>query len=196
MGEKLQGVVKPSGPLKPRIEQAQRKLQMQIMKLDTIGQKLREKDQSLFKKIVQSIQTHDTQYSAVLSNELAQIRKLNRMVTQAKLALEQIQLRLSTVTELGDVVVTLSPAMAVVKNVKSGLAGMMPEVDNEMGEISDLLGGILMDAGQVGGLNINFEYANEEASKILEEAANVVESRMKEKFPDLPSMSEDTKLMG
>jgi division protein CdvB (Snf7/Vps24/ESCRT-III family) len=53
-----------------------------------------------------------------------------------------------------------------------------------------------MDAGQVGGLNINFEYANEEASKILEEAANVVESRMKEKFPDLPSMSEDTKLMG
>jgi division protein CdvB (Snf7/Vps24/ESCRT-III family) len=196
MGERLQNAVKPAGPLKPRIEQAQRKLQMQIMKLDTIAQKLREKDQSLFKRIVQAIQTHDTQYSAVLSNELAQIRKLNRMVTQAKLALEQIQLRLSTVTELGDVVVTLSPAMAVVKNVKSGLSGMMPEVDNEMSEISELLGGILMDAGQVGGYNINFEYANEEASKILEEAANVVESKMKEKFPDLPSMSsEDTKLV-
>jgi division protein CdvB (Snf7/Vps24/ESCRT-III family) len=196
MGERLQNAVKPAGPLKPRIEQAQRKLQMQIMKLDAIAQKLREKDQSLFKRIVQAIQTHDTQYSAVLSNELAQIRKLNRMVTQAKLALEQIQLRLSTVTELGDVVVTLSPAMAVVKNVKSGLSGMMPEVDNEMSEISELLGGILMDAGQVGGYNINFEYANEEASKILEEAANVVESKMKEKFPDLPSMSsEDTKLV-
>ncbi|GBC73124.1 hypothetical protein HRbin04_00520 [archaeon HR04] len=196
MGEKLQSVVKPTGPLKPRIEHAQRKLQMQIMKLDTIAQKLREKDQLLFKRIVQSIQQHDTQYSAVLSNELAQIRKLNKMVNQAKLALEQIQLRLSTITELGDVVVTLSPAMAVVKNVRSGLASMMPEVDNEMGEISELLGGILMDAGQVGGYNINFEYANEEATKILEEAASVVESKMKEKFPDLPSMSEDGKIMG
>ncbi|MEM0496183.1 MAG: hypothetical protein QW178_04095, partial [Candidatus Nitrosocaldus sp.] len=92
-------------------------------------------------------------------------------------------------------VVTLSPAMAVVKNVRSGLASMMPEVDNEMGEISELLGGILMDAGQVGGYNINFEYANEEATKILEEAASVVESKMKEKFPDLPSMSEDSKMM-
>ncbi|MEM2650335.1 MAG: Snf7 family protein, partial [Candidatus Nitrosocaldus sp.] len=183
------------GPLKPRIEHAQRKLQMQIMKLDTIAQKLREKDQLLFKRIVQSIQQHDTQYSAVLSNELAQIRKLSKMVNQAKLALEQIQLRLTTITELGDVVVTLSPAMAVVKNVRSGLASMMPEVDNEMGEISELLGGILMDAGQVGGYNINFEYANEEATKILEEAASVVESKMKEKFPDLPSMSEDSKMM-
>jgi len=186
-GEKLQNAVKPAGPLKPRIEQAQRKLQLQVSRLESITQKLKEKDQAIFKKIVGAIQQHDTQYSAVLSNELAQIRKMGKMVSHAKLALEQIQIRLSTITELGDVVVTLSPAMAVVKNVRAGLAGMMPEVDNEMGEISQLLGGILVDAGQVGGYTINFDSANEEATKILEEAASVAENRMKDKFPDLPA---------
>lgn len=190
-GEKLHSAVKPAGPLKPRIEHAQRKLQLQVSRLESITHKLKEKDQAIFKKIVTAIQQHDTQYSSVLSNELAQIRKMSKMVNHAKLALEQIQIRLNTITELGDVVVTLSPAMAVVKNVKAGLSGMMPEVDNEMGEISQLLGGILMDAGQVGGYTINFDSANEEATKIMDEAASVAENRMKDKFPDLPPTIED-----
>jgi division protein CdvB (Snf7/Vps24/ESCRT-III family) len=190
-GEKLHGAVKPAGPLKPRIEHAQRKLQLQVSRLESITHKLKEKDQAIFTKIVRAIQQHDTQYSTVLSNELAQIRKMSKMVSHAKLALEQIQIRLNTITELGDVVVTLSPAMAVVKNVKAGLSGMMPEVDNEMGEISQLLGGILMDAGQVGGYTINFDSANEEATKIMEEAASVAENRMKDKFPDLPPTIEN-----
>jgi len=187
LGEKLQNAVKPAGPLKPRIEQASRRLQLQISRLESITYKLKEKDQAIFRKIVGAIQQHDTQYSTVLSNELAQIRKMGKMVNHAKLALEQIQIRLGTITELGDVVVTLSPAMAVVKNIGAGLSGMMPEVDNEMGEISQLLGGILMDAGQVGGYTINFDSANEEATKILEEAASVAENKMKDKFPDLPA---------
>ncbi|MEM2760463.1 MAG: Snf7 family protein [Nitrososphaerales archaeon] len=187
VGEKLHDAIKPAGPLKPRIEYAQRRLQLQISRLDSISHKLREKDQALFRKIVSAIQQHDTQYSSVLSNELAQIRKMTKMVSHARLALEQIQIRLSTITELGDVVVTLSPAMAVVKNVRAGLSTMMPDVDSEMGEISQMLGGILMDAGQIGGYTINFDSANEEATKIMEEAASVAENRMKEKFPDLPA---------
>ena len=196
VGEKLHDAIKPTGPLKPRIEYAQRRLQLQISKLDSISHKLKEKDQVLFKKIVGAIQQHDSQYSGVLSNELAQIRKMGKMVGHARLALEQIQIRLSTITELGDVVVTLSPAMAVVKNVRAGLSTMMPEVDNEMGEISQMLGGILMDAGQIGGYTINFDSANEEATKIMEEASSVAENKMKDKFPDLPATIDEEAAKG
>jgi division protein CdvB (Snf7/Vps24/ESCRT-III family) len=196
VGEKLHDAIKPAGPLKPRIEYAQRRLQLQISRLDSISHKLKEKDQALFRKIVSAIQQHDTQYSSVLSNELAQIRKMGKMVSHARLALEQIQIRLNTITELGDVVVTLSPAMAVVKNVRAGLSTMMPEVDNEMGEISQMLGGILMDAGQIGGYTINFDSANEEATKIMEEAASVAENRMKDKFPDLPATIDEEATKG
>ncbi len=168
-----------------------RHIQVQLAKLDATMGKLKERDSAIFNKVVSSIQKHDMNHAAVFANELAEVRKMNKMVTQAKLALEQITLRLNTVQELGDIVVTLTPAMAVIKNVKSGLTSVLPEADNEIGEISGLLSGILVDAGQMGGYNLNFEAANDEAEGIVAEASAVAEERIKEKFPDLPStMSE------
>jgi len=185
--ERIKNTIKPPPPLKPRIEQAQRKLQVQVARLDAVSSKLRERDQALFRKVVSAVQQHDMQYSAVLSNELSQIRKIGNMVSHAKLALEQIQIRLSTITELGDVVVALNPAMAVVKNVRSSLAGMMPEVDNEMEEISQLLSGILIESGQVPNSTITYDTTSTDAQSILDEASSIVENSVKDKLPDLPT---------
>jgi division protein CdvB (Snf7/Vps24/ESCRT-III family) len=186
-GERIKDSVRPAGPLKPRLEQAVRQIQIQISRLDQTATKLRERDASIFNKVVANIQKHDMDHATVYANELAEVRKMNKMVTSAKLALEQIVLRLNTVQELGDVVVTLTPAMAVIKNVKSGLMTVLPEAEHEIGEISGLLSGILVDAGQMGGYTLNFEAAGEEAEKILGEASAVAEQRMKDKFPDLPA---------
>lgn len=192
--ERFRRTIKPPPPLKPRIEQAQKKLQLQIARLDTVSSKLRERDHALFNRIVSAVQQHDMQYSMVLANELSQIRKINRMVNNAKLALEQIQIRLSTITELGDVVVTLNPAMAVVKNVQSGLTDMMPQVGNQMDEISQLLSGILIESGQLPNNNIDInQTTSTDSQAILEEAASIVEGEVKNKLPDLP-MTMDKKV--
>ena len=159
---------------------------MQIAKLDATSAKLRERDSSIFNKVVAAISKHDTQHANILANELSEVRKMNKLVTQAKLALEQITLRLNTVQELGDIVVTLSPAMGVIRNVRSGLVSVIPEAEHEIGEISGLLSSILVDAGQLGAGVINFESANEEADKILSEAGAVAEQRMRDKFPCRP----------
>ncbi|MDA4123848.1 MAG: Snf7 family protein [Thaumarchaeota archaeon] len=186
-GTKVKDSVRNPGPLKPRLDLAVRQIQVQVAKLDSTTNKLRERDNSIFGKVVASLQKHDTQHASVFANELAEIRKMNKMVTQAKLALEQIVLRLNTITELGDIVVTLTPAMAVIRNVKQGLVGVLPEAESEIGEISGLLSSILVDAGTVGGYSLNFEAANEDAEKILSEASAVAEQRMKDKFPEIPS---------
>ncbi|MCQ5377095.1 MAG: Snf7 family protein, partial [Candidatus Methanomethylicia archaeon] len=130
---------------------------------------------------------HDMDHAKIYANELAEIRKMSKMMIQARMALEQIVMRLSTVTELGDIVVTLAPAMGVIKNVKAGISQLLPEAERELGDISTMLSGILVDAGQSGGLSLNFESANEDAQKILGEAAVVAEQRVKEKFPELPA---------
>ncbi len=186
-GSKVKDSVRNPGPLKPRLDLAVRQIQVQCAKLDSTSTKLRERDNSIFGKVVGSLQKHDTQHASVFANELAEIRKMNKMVTQAKLALEQIVLRLNTITELGDIVVTLTPAMAVIRNVKQGLVGVLPEAESEIGEISGLLSSILVDAGTVGGYSLNFEAANEDAERILAEASAVAEQRMKDKFPEIPS---------
>src|SRR5688572_32922656 len=190
VGHKLLEGIKPQAPLKPRIEEAQKKLHMQIARLDTIASRMQEKDKLIFKRVVLAMQSHDSSHAKVLSGELSQIRKMNKMVTSAKLALEQIQLRLNTITELGDVVVTLSPAMSVIKGLQSGLSGMMPEADQSFGQISELLGNIITDSGQIPNNEIGAVGGfNEDTARIMEEASAVVEMNMKDKFPDLPSSS-------
>jgi division protein CdvB (Snf7/Vps24/ESCRT-III family) len=184
--------VRSTGPLKPRLEQAVRQIQIQVTKLDSASAKLKERDQSIFSKVVSAIQKHDMAHASVFANELTEIRKMNKMVTSARLALEQIVMRLNTVRELGDIVVTLTPAMSVIRSVKSGLTSVLPEAENEIGEISGLLSGLLVDAGQLGGSTLNFEAANEEAEKIMAEASAVAEQRMKDKFPDLPATSDSS----
>ena len=187
--ETIRTSIRGQEPLKPRLTQATHQIQSQVVKLETTIAKLKERDSALFNKVVVALQKHDTQVASVLSNELAEVRKMAKMVSQSKAALEQINLRLSTVQELGDIAVTLSPAMGIIKSVKSGLAGFMPEAEHEIGEISGLLSSILVDAGQLGGLTVNFEAANEDAEKILTEASVIAEQRLKDKFPDLPVSS-------
>ena len=184
--EKVKESIRPAGPLKPRLEAAMKQIQVQISKLGSTASKLEIRDNSIFNKVVLSVQKHDMSHATVYANELAEIRKMNKMVTQAKIALEQIVLRLDTVQELGDVVVTLSPAMSVIRNVKSGLGSILPEADREISEISNLLSSILVDAGQMSESTVDFEAANEDAEKILSEASIVAEQRMGDKFPDLP----------
>jgi division protein CdvB (Snf7/Vps24/ESCRT-III family) len=185
--ERVKKAVRPPGPLKPRLNLAVRRLDLQIQKLDQASERFSKRDKSIFARIVDAYTKHDMARANVFASELAEIRKMEKMIMHARLALEQIGLRLRTVSELGDVVSTLGPAVSVLSAVKSGMANMFPEAERELGQIGDILSGIIMEAGQNTGMAINFETANEDAQKILTEAAAVAEQKIKEKFPELPA---------
>lgn len=185
--DRIKEAVRPPGPLKPRLNTAVRRIEMQIQKLDKAGDKFSKRDKSIFSRIVDAYKKHDMSRANVFANELAEIRKMEKMIMHARLALQQIVLRLRTVSELGDVVSTLGPAVGVLRAVKSGMANVFPEAERELGNIGDMLSGIIMEAGEVGGVSMNFEAANEDAQKILTEAATVAEEKIKDKFPELPT---------
>lgn len=179
---------KSGGPLKPRLDAVQKKIQAQIARLEELYSALKSKDEDTFRKLVASIKESNTQYSTVLSADLARARQVSRVVFLSRVALEKLAAKLSSVTDFGDLVIVLSPAMAVVKNLRSSLTLQVPEMEEELGIISELLSGILVDAGQVGGYTINFETANEEAVHLIDEASLVVEQKMKEEFPGIPDL--------
>ena len=186
MSERIKQSVGPQQPLKPRIELAKNKIQAQNQKLETILEKLRGKEKALFNQVVSALQRHDAQQGKMLSNEIAQIRKTNKMISQLKMALEQIQLRLESTIDLGDVMVAIGPAMGALTRVRSGLAGVMPEVDRELGEINGVFSDIMMSAGSMGNTSFAFDASGEEVDRILAEAGAVAEQRMSESFPDVP----------
>ena len=185
--KRVKEAVRPPGPLKPRLDFAVRGIELQIQRLDKASDRFSERDKSIFARIVEAYSKHDMPRASVFANELAEIRKMEKMIMHARLALEQIVLRLKTVSELGDVVATLAPAVSVLRSVKNGMATVFPEAERELGQIGNLLSGIIIDAGQSTGLTINFESANEDAQKILNEAATVAEQKIKDKFPELPA---------
>lgn len=186
MSERLKESLGPQQPLKPRIEFAKNKLQVQNQKLDAILEKLRGKEKNLFNQVVSALQKHDTQAGRMVSNELAQVRKTIKTISQLKMALEQIQVRLETTIDLGDVMVAIGPAMGALTRVRSGLSGVMPEVDRELGEINGVFSDIMMSAGSLGNTSFAFDAAGEDVDRILAEAGAVAEQRMNESFPDVP----------
>ena len=185
--DRLRGTVRTPTPLKTQIEQANLQIRLLITHLDGTVNRIKQRDFTIFTNVVSSLAKHDAQHAAVYANELAEVRRMGKMVTQAQLAMEQISLRLGTITDLGEIARTLAPAVSVNRNMKEGLSIALPEADKEISEISGLLSSVLVDASTTGGFSLNFDAANEDAQKVLEEAAAVAEQRMKESFPEIPA---------
>jgi division protein CdvB (Snf7/Vps24/ESCRT-III family) len=183
----LQENIVPPQPLKPRLDAAARSLDLQIGKLDQASERFNQKDKALFAKVVEAYTHHDQAHANIYASELSEIRKMNKLVMNARLALDQVSLRIKTVSELGDVVSALGPCVGVLRSVSSGLGGVIPEAEGELGDIGNMLSGLMFEAGATGGMSLNFNNVNEDASKILSEAATVAEQRVSANFPDLPA---------
>ncbi|MFB5606874.1 MAG: Snf7 family protein [Candidatus Nitrosomaritimum yanchengensis] len=186
---KIRDAVQPQGALKPRIQTAVNKLQVQISKMDSMLGKLHERDAQLFKRIVTAMQQHDTSTSKVLSNELAEIRKVTKMLGNARMSLEQVQLRLTTIHDLGDAMVAIGPAMSTMKGLKSSLGRFMPEADSELNAMTQTLNGLMMDSLAGDSFSLETDSSSEETEKILQEASAVAEQQIGDKFPSVPSQT-------
>lgn len=188
--DKLKESLRPQGPLKPRIETAVNKLQLQTSKLDTMITKLNERDASLFRRVVDSMQRHDTDSAKVLSNELAEMRKISKTLGQAKMALEQVSMRLSTIHDMGDAMVALGPAMASIKGLKPSLGRFVPGADSEINNMHNLLGSIMTESLQSNSLGIEVNTAGGgDIDQIMMEASAVAEQKVNDKFPSIPAGS-------
>ena len=192
IAEKINDTVKPKGALKPRVQEGIKKLQSQIKKLDTMLSSLQERDAKLFQRIVDATQNHDVQTSKVLGNELAEVRKVTKILSSARIALEQIELRLVTFNDLGDTVVAIMPTMGLMKNLKSSLGKVMPGAEQEIGQMAEMLGGFMTESFSGDAAFGMDETTNAESESILKEAAAVAESSTGEMFPSVPSASSES----
>ena len=187
LSQKFMGRVKPEAPLKNRIDTAQKKLQLQISRLGEIDTKLKSKHDVIFEKIVNAKKSNNENYAKVYANELVELRKMKTMVGSAKLSMEQVQLRLNTVSELGDVVVTLSPCMSLIKGLSTSLGDMMPSDAASMQDLSNMLGDIVTGSSLTHDDSIGIiETSNSDAMSILEEAQSIVEGNIRNNMPEPP----------
>ena len=189
VSEKLQGLVKKEKPLKPRVESTIRGLNRPISKLESTSKQLSKKEQQLFNKIVQAKQNGNINAAKALATELVQMRKTGSMIGNMKLSVEKTQLRLSTVNAVGDVIVSMQPAVSTMKAVVPAMNKIMPQASAELESMGNLLGDMM--PGSIGS-DYSFadsEMSSQETDSILQEAAAIAETQIGDKFPTVPNDS-------
>ncbi len=178
--------------LKEKIEHASFRLHAQLEKLEHMYSRLQQRDTELFQRCVGAQVSNDIAHAKIYANECAEIRKIAKVVLGSQLALEKVILRLETVEEFGNIMMQMAPVMSIVKETKSKIAGVVPQVASELEEINDTLGDLTYEAGEVTATNLPVETTDAEAKKVLEETGLIAEERLRDHFPSLPSIETPT----
>jgi division protein CdvB (Snf7/Vps24/ESCRT-III family) len=191
LSQKVLDKVKPETSLKNRISFAEKKLHIQITRLEETHQKLQQNHDRVFQKIVDAKKIGSEPRAKAYALELQEIRKVRKVIGEAKLAMEQIKLRLNTVSELGDVVVTLSPCMSLIKGLVPSISGFVPEINTSMNELSSMLGNMISESSLKTESILEPNQDNADTRSILAEVNAVLEGETKTNIPAPPSNSID-----
>jgi division protein CdvB (Snf7/Vps24/ESCRT-III family) len=184
LSSKIKSIGKPSENVKEQIGLVIQRLDVQTKTLDIAVKRFENRDAALFKCVVKALSERDKARANILASELWEIRKVEKMLMQESLALESVSMRLSTVSEIGDLVTVLAPAANVLNNIRSGMSTVLPEAGQELEKIGSLLTDIVTSTNQSTEMPMNIGAVNADAEKILEEAELAAEKRLSEQFPE------------
>jgi len=182
---KIKDSGKPSQGLKQQIVTVIQRIEGQKNKLNNASRRFEQRDLTLFKRITKALTERDTMRANVLASELAEIRKVEKMLMHAGLALESVSIRLKTVSELGEVMTVLAPAAGVLNSIRGGMSGIFPEAGREIENIGSLLNDIVSTTNQDIRSPVDIKSAGLEATKILKEAEDAASKRLREQFPEV-----------
>jgi division protein CdvB (Snf7/Vps24/ESCRT-III family) len=185
IASKIKNVGKTEVPLKEQISQVTQRLDTQTRSLDAAVQRFQARDAEIFQRVVKAMTQRDNARANILATELGEIRKVEKMLSHASIALQSVSMRLSTVSEMGDVVAMLSPAKSMLNSVRSEMCSILPEASMELGNIGNLLTDIVSTTNQSSDMPENSIMASADAMSILQEAEVAAEKRLGEKFPEV-----------
>jgi division protein CdvB (Snf7/Vps24/ESCRT-III family) len=184
VSNRIKEQVAPQEPLKQKLEGAKRKLNEEIVTLDRHYEKMQQKDDSINKQLIKAFEDHDTERAKLLAGELAELRKVKKQTQYGKYALEKASSRIEMAENVGDIAVALHDVNHVVRSVKGTLDEFLPAASGTMGELSTMMNDTMISFSNMLGDTSMMSPNNEDANKILAEAAAVAESRVKDKLPN------------
>ena len=121
------------------------------------------------------------------ANELAEVRKLTKLLSQTQIAIERIILRLETVKELSTIMIDLKPALNSLKGVTTSLVNVMPDIASELENVNDSIVETLTVTKVTSEPSIiRTDLKTPGGQEILQEVNAVLEERLTESLPQPP----------
>jgi division protein CdvB (Snf7/Vps24/ESCRT-III family) len=167
------------------LKEALMMLKVQEQNLDRIYSRIKARDEHLFKEVEKALEERDNPRALVYANEVAQVRKMGKIILSNKLALERVILRLEDTLDFKDTLKVLGPVVNVVNRVGNEIRNVAPQVAESLKQIEDMMNRVLIQAGEVSGYE-PYVSIDREADQILREASVLASQKMKSSFPDIP----------
>jgi len=182
---KIKNFATPSENLKEKIALVTKRLDAQTSSLDNAVKRFEMRDAAIFQRVIKALGDRDEARANILATELAEIRKVEKMLTHASLAMQSVSMRLNTVSEVGDLVTVLNPAKNLLNSIRTEMCSVLPEASQELGNIGSLLSDIVTTTNQSNDTPVNTVMASADALQILEEAEVAAESKLQAQLPEV-----------
>jgi len=169
------------------IFQTVRKLKLQQARLEHATVRLRERDRVLFSACVAQVRLKNKARAAICANELSEVRKVLKMVSQCQLALERITLRLETIKEVTEIMADLKPALKSLHALTRTMVNVMPDVAGELQKVNDSISETLAitSLGSTDAIP-QLSRKTEAGEEILKEVSAVLENKLNDELPAPP----------
>ncbi len=149
--------------------------------------RLRQRDAVLFKTCSTALKAKNRQRATIFANELAEIRKIIKLVSQTQILVERIILRFETLKELSAAFADLKPALRILHSVTKRLTVVMPQMAHEMERVTESINETLaMTTISSTQLDMPIDVKTPGGEEVLEEVSAFLEEKLTEKLPEPP----------
>jgi len=163
------------------------KLKIQRFRLGQVIVRLRKRDIFLFRTCETALKAKNKERAIIFANELAEIRKLTKVISQTQILVERIILRLETLKELSAAFADLKPVLKILHTVTKRLTIIMPQMAYEMERVNDSINETLA-MSSIGStqLNMPIDVKTPGGEEVLKEVSAFLEEKLTEELPEPP----------
>lgn len=170
-------------------------LSSHVHRLEGKYRELETRSKEYFENCVRLLKANDTEHAALYASEIAELRKLAKMILHTKLLLEQVKIRVETIVELSEAVGLIVTLKELMSKVASEVRRMVPDAALQLEEFSKQIDEIIMLSNLTDVPKIQEQETSDEAARIIEEARLVAAKMLRESFPEVPMMNDVEKVV-
>ncbi|MEM1677590.1 MAG: hypothetical protein QXP74_04795 [Nitrososphaerota archaeon] len=173
-----------------RLEKSLSILNVQIEKLKNRYAEMEMRSKEYFEKVIECLVNMDEERAKIYAEEIAEIRKLAEIVKKSQLLLLQVKIRLETIIEITEVIGLITPLTSLITEVEDDLKVVAPEVVQNLRELSICIEEFTSTMVSQEIEPVKYQELSKEAETILVEAQKHAIEVIKNRFPEIPSLTE------
>ena len=187
----LSKIIGRNGPSKQKISFAIREIETHRRELQTLKEQLEERRQDLFGLALKAYGEKSEARASVYSSEHSEIDSVIRAVGTGELALTQINIRLESIKDIGDVINHMTSAFNTARKIGKNASQLVPALENISEEVNSTMNETLTQLGNISP-SLTIDTRTSSGADIIEKAKKYAGQQLSD-LPELPPILDSTR---